>query len=179
MEIWMNNQEAAPAQGSLCLYENTMFICLTGEQDGFISHYNLRRTIPFHHFGELLWRLDEICGLLGTPERQETYRTLKKRRGIKHEPAFAGLPAEYGETVTTKDRLQEGSFAGSWEVRPRQVLQLYLVRRDHLSLQGGIRGKLTGGEWICFRSALELLHLLTDAEEMTAYDRRGKRNEYV
>ena len=45
-------------------------------------------------------------------------------------------------------------------LQAREVLAVYIKFRENSSIQGGIRGRLTGGKIVSFRSGLELMRML-------------------
>lgn len=62
-----------------------------------------------------------------------------------------------------EERRTEGRpYEGLSRLKPREFFHLSLIGKYHGSFQGSIRGRLTGGRYVYFQSALELMHLLSE-----------------
>lgn len=129
----------------------------TGEPCGYVIHRALKDPVPFANLGELILRIDGISRLTQAPPGTAgngEFRSLKA--GTKGAEAAAGRTAWL---FRTEERPEEEGWRQS---RGEKAVLLHLMAREHWSLQGRIRGAGTGGAYVYFRSALELMHLLSE-----------------
>lgn len=143
-------------------YDTSFLIGLQGRNEaglyGSIMHVNLQKPVPFSGAGELIFRIEEISRFLNLLERDREFRSLRGGTAAK---AF-GLPEEYCKPVPLHQIMEHGLSREFYKVASREKLYLQLIGRQHMSLQGRIKGRPTGGEYVYFRSALELMYLLSE-----------------
>ena len=129
-----------------------MLIRIFGRRDhepyGDIVHYDLKKPVPYQGSAELVLRIDAISRSLNLPASETTFRSMDKAR----DGTGNVLPEEYWQ--------EEG--AGPTP-RVRDTIYLQLIGRQHTSIQGRIWGRVTKKKYITFRSALELIYLLSGA----------------
>lgn len=140
-----------------------------GELYGDIVQYYLQEPVPFQNMKELVFRIDAIGRFL-KPDSGEKFHSLREenRRGGRKNHSEVQMP----------ERRWKGGAAGSPGRRDfsscfsmagvKAVLDLELIGRRNMSLQGRIWGKPTGRRRISFRSVLELMVLLSELQESGA-----------
>ena len=126
-----------PGQG---FSSKNMLICIQGwdgeEPYGIAVHPGCKKTVPFQGLAELCLAIDGIASFLEILQESAEECFPKGR---------LGLPL-YGKKV-------------------QEIFLLELFARQHKSLQGRFRGRLTGGKHIYFRSALELMAFMKEIAE--------------
>lgn len=142
---------------------NTMLVRVwgkdRGEPCGEIIHLSLSGPVPYKSLGELIFRIDEIARFLGLWDKGPDFRTWNCRKGEKER-----FPEEYGRPVSGDGNLEGLPYDLPRESLPRedsQVVCLELIGRQHMSLQGRLRGSRAGEKGVFFRSALELMYLFS------------------
>lgn len=155
-EWGMEFQGLRPTQGIL-----VMLIRIRGtdggEPYGDLIQYSLQEPMPFRNTKELVFRIAEVGRLL-RPEEGEEFRTLRGGRGREHPGKRRGLSGR-SMFETEEDIYLRFPSAGV-----KEQLCLKLVGRHNMSLQGRIRGRLTKGRPVSFRSAMELMAMLSELE---------------
>lgn len=147
---------------------------------GSVAHTGLPEPVPYGNIRELLLALDAIGRRLGLSSPEGGLRTLGGGTG-----GGRGGPRPERKRDMEEEREQEGGdrdgesrflrqlYAG----RPREFFQLRLTGMHNSSLQGSLRGRLTGGRYVYFRSALELMSMLSAVRLPGPEDRLTMRNE--
>lgn len=100
-------------------------------------HGVIRNMLPdgertFRNLGELVLELDELC------------QELEYRK----------------ESINAAAISEEALYAGP-VICADDILSVVVERRDCKTMQGRVRGKITGGRSVCFSSALALIRLLS------------------
>lgn len=113
----------------------SMLVCIQGwergEPFGVIAHPECKETVPFKSLAELCLGIEQMAGSLETLQ------------------------------IRAECHFPEGRYRQQLHGRKMQeIIILELFAKQHKSLQGRIRGRLTGGRYVYFRSALELLAFL-------------------
>lgn len=143
---------------------STMMICMQGSRDGepygeLYSCY-LKEPVLFSGAGDMVLKLDEMCNWLGAPQRTTDPRFLNAQMERRYRRDSSAHPE------ATRDNLiysiDEIPFQHA--LRAREVLVVYIKYRQYSSIQGSIRGRLTKGEIVSFRSALELMRMVRMVE---------------
>lgn len=111
------------------------------EPYGEIVSYCLDDSEAFQNTGELVLRMEDICNRLDR---------LEDDMGI----------------LLDRSRQMPGSRA----VRAKALLAVDVEHRYHSSLQGKIRGSLTGWKYVGFRSGMELMHIFRSSVQMQGDD---------
>lgn len=104
-----------------------------GKPYGVVAGRYLEKPVEFDGAGQLVLFLDEIC-----------------RNQEEHER----MPFDGSMLVELEKR------SCTALCRAKEVLQISVTGCEHNNIQGRIKGRLTDGECIFFRSALELMRLL-------------------
>ena len=159
-----------------------MLIRIFGTKDhepyGDIVHYHLKKPVPYQGAAELVLRIDAISRSLNLPPSGTAFRSVRKPR----DETGNVLPEEYWreEAAGTADMEARRKTpdqsptpaadpaAGfgtdtSPPPRVRDTIYLQLIGRQHTSIQGRIWGRATRKKYVTFRSALELIYLLSEA----------------
>ena len=143
------------------VFYNQMMIVLSGveagEPYGEIVHWYLETPVPYHGLAELIFRLEGIARLLQVPGEDSDFRSLHGRTETKGQI----LPEEYCRTVSSLRRTTDNFGRKLYRRGKRDMVCVELIGRKHMSLQGKIRIRQKAGE-VCFRSALELMVLLSE-----------------
>ena len=149
----MEPSAKAPSQSP-----TAMLIRIFGRKDqelyGDIVHYGLKKPVPDRGAAELVLRIDAISRSLGYSSAESPGTSENRFHSVRRIRGGTGniLPEEYW-------REEE---AGP-PPRVRDTIYLQLIGIQHTSIQGRICGKVTKKKYITFRSALELIYLLSEA----------------
>lgn len=152
-----------------------MLIRIFGKKDrepyGDIVHYDLKKPVPYQGAAELVLRIDAISRSLDPSGSGSAFRSVKKTG----DESVNLLPDEYRakEVTERKPMAHEPPDQGSAHREPaekespppkiRDTIYLQLIGRQHTSIQGRIWGRATRKRYVSFRSALELIYLLSEA----------------
>ncbi len=138
-------------------YSKTMMIRVLGadqgEPYGEIVHWNLAKPVPYQSLSELVFCMDGIAEFLGFSE--SSFPCCQKNAGLGS--GDNRLPDEYRKAISTEQREREGFCREQHLRRGVEIVCVELLGRCHGSLQGRIRGSLTGQKYVYFRSAWELV----------------------
>lgn len=160
------------------------------EPYGDIVHYHLKKPVPYQGAAELVLRIDAISRSLNLPASDTAFRSVRRPRdktgnvlpeeywqeetggpGQEDIQSRGDAPEELpaGETIQRKQTsggklpaAVSGADTGP-PPRVRDTIYLQVIGRQHTSIQGRIWGKVTKKKYITFRSALELIYLLSEA----------------
>ena len=140
-------------------YAATMLICVSGEENGVISgelwSFYFENPRPFRGLDQLLFVMEDLMDEAGQPEawcKMRSWDGASEGHGrgrIKAEPPKSRKKRTPARNHTELDRIQ-GKLC---------TIPIRVYCRQNASMQGTIQ---LGKETQCFRSALELLHLLSD-----------------
>lgn len=137
---------------------------------GSVAHEALQAPVPYGNIRELLLILDAIGRELGLSPSQEGFRTLNGKED-------SGLGSAKPDWRTVDGEDEENRFWSQiYAQRPREFFQLRLMGMQNNSLQGSVRGRLTEGRYVYFRSALELMSMLSAVRFPQKEDRLMARN---
>lgn len=134
----------------------TILVCLDRDtSEGF--HGNLRSsqtegTIAFRDLGEMMLGLDAICD---TIEHIGTEPASGSIELPAIHPGISGIPKQ-----TSRQQELPAIHPGT-----SILFTIAIEHRDHGSLQGKVRGGLTGGRYLAFQSALDLMRILKSLTE--------------
>lgn len=145
-------------------YSNMMLVRISGTEEegqepyGEIVHMNLLKPVPYRGLAELGFRINEIARFLKLQGEAPPYRSLdhddKKGTGT--------LPEEYSKVIPCGQRARYGFCPGMHRKRAQEVVRVEVLGMQNMSLQGRIRCRSTGEREVYFRSALELMYLLSE-----------------
>lgn len=125
----------------------SMMIVIQGRREkdpyGKIVNFYLEDPENFRNAGELVMKMDEICGRL-------------ECEGCRKEAQWDGEADERIRKTLDAGRRGENSRAGA----AGELLIVEIEHRNHASLQGRVRGKLTGWKYVSFKSGLELMRMV-------------------
>jgi len=124
---------------------------------GHILHGSLKAPVPYQGTCDLVLKLDAVSRRFGPAGPAWEYRFL--RDGLAGKEGL--LPAECREEVPEDRRMKSGWGSEFYHLGTKETLYLQIAGRQNYTLQGRIRGKLTGGNYVCFRSGMELMQLLS------------------
>lgn len=113
-----------------------------GELYGGIACSHLPEPVPFGNIRELILQIDRLGRQMTTLSREGRFHNQE-------------------EDLIQKDSEER---AKTYTFKPRDFFHLNLIGMEHDSLQGWIRGQVTKGKHVCFRSALELMAMLSSIE---------------
>ena len=139
---------------------STMLVCIQGTEEGEVcgeiySCY-LKEPIWFSGVGDMVLKLDEMCNWVGAPYPTTDYRFLNREMERQYREDSAHHPqVSRDNLVYSIDRIP---FQHA--LKAREVLVVYIKYRQNSSLQGSVRGRITKGEVVSFRSALELMRMV-------------------
>lgn len=139
---------------------STMLVCIQGTREGepWGEIYNcyLREPVLFNGAGDMVLKLDEMCNWVGAPYPTTDYRFLNREMERQYREDSARHPqVSRDNLVYSVDRIP---FPHA--LKAREVLVVYIKYRQNSSLQGSVRGRITKGEVVSFRSALELMRMV-------------------
>lgn len=139
---------------------STMMVCIQGTKEGEpygeICNCYLREPVPYNGAGDMILKLDEMCNWEGAPHPTTDYRFLNREMEKQYREASAHHPqASKDNLVYSIDHIP---FQHA--LKAREVLVVYIKYRQNSSMQGSVRGRVTKGEVVSFRSALELMRMV-------------------
>ena len=139
---------------------STMMVCIhdirEGGPQGEIYNCYLRDPVLFEGAGDMVLKLDQICDWIGSPKRTAYPRFLSEEMEARYRAAEQDAPEiEERSMIYGLDRIP---FQPA--LRAREVLIVYVKYRQNASIQGSVRGRLTRGKVINFRSGLELMRMM-------------------
>lgn len=132
-----------------------------GRISGHIVQYNLARPVPFDNPGELVLRIEEICRYLegGDQPRAGTAAAGFRTMDGKCRKKIYLLPEKYRQL---RDLSAGQKLPGN--ILTRETFYLEVIGRQHMSLQGRLKGRRTRSQYVYFRSALELMAMICQLE---------------
>lgn len=117
-----------------------MLIRISGKRDqticGEILYASLKEPVAFTGIGQMIIRMEEICDLEGLAPSDRKPEFLNERM-------LSSLDEK---------ELQNG--------KSKVLFVADICSRGNYSMQGTVRGPLTGGKYVRFRSALELMRMI-------------------
>ena len=139
---------------------STVLVCIQGEMDdriyGEIYSYHLNGPVMFMDIGDLILKIDEICSWLGAPLRTSTPRFMNREMERRYRRSRKKMPE-----ITTERLLDLNMRIPYTQLdKVKEVLVVYVKYRQDFSMQGSVKGRLTEGKTINFRSALELMRMM-------------------
>ena len=139
---------------------STAMICIqgSGEEGPYGELYScyLKDAVRFSGVGDMVLKLDEICNWVGAPQRTTDPRFLNIEMERKYREASSEHPEVNRDNLVYN--VNEIPFEGA--LKAREVLVVYVKYRQYSSMQGSIRGRLTKGEVVSFRSGMELMRMM-------------------
>ncbi|MCI9282398.1 MAG: hypothetical protein HFG56_03805 [Lachnospiraceae bacterium] len=141
------------------IFDNTMLIHMAGsgkEPHGEIIHCDLQKPVPYKGLAELIFRMEEIASFLQISGEAQAFRS------ISGELEVQTLPEEYCRTISMRGRTRSGFCQERYLKRIKDIIRVELIGRKYVSFQGRLQSRETEGEYIYFRSALELMYLLSE-----------------
>lgn len=160
-----------------------LLVCIEGtergEPQGFLYHCRWKRLVPFCGIGELIFRAEAMDRLLRESGSLTGDGSLSGNSSLKKEQvkAWQSLPQEYREIRRPARETREEFSLRFRDIRVKELLTLYISGRQNASLQGWIRGRRTDGRPAGFRSAMELMELLSGAGAGGKVKASGKEAE--
>ena len=138
-----------------------MLVFLQGQDEhglyGLIGNGYLAEKIPFHGVGDLLLKLDRICDWIGTPHRVVDPRIFDNKMMQDLEEQQAQHPEVSKKNLYVNMNMDAYVEA----VQAKEIIVVCIEFRQNASLQGRVTGKITGEQGVSFRSALELMRMLS------------------
>ena len=145
-------------------WAGTMIVCFSGAKDGVpagkLWSFYFEQPRPFRGLDGLLFAMDAVMDEAGKPSpwcERRSLLTKPKRRGAAGRQPYVPPPQP------------QDPFYGPDALAGRRgrlcTAAVRVYQRQNASMQGELR--VPGHESICFRSALELLHLLREALELS------------
>ena len=147
-----------------------MLACINGHENnepyGVIANYHLSHPVSFRGIHGLILALDEVCEMVGTPmatteprfllnEREQQYRALKGK-----------------QKILTKEDVAAKMFP--CVTAAKAVILVHVLFRQNSSMQGRLQCSYTGARYIAFRSALELMRMLDEANTYMCRNQKNK-----
>lgn len=141
---------------------------------GKIWHTALGTPIEFAGAGQMVLRMEEICEregrlsakeaprFLNEPMERRYRERLERLGGQRGYRANADINANIDSNIESNIESDTASFLE--KEFPKEKAKVLLVAdirsRENCSMQGTVRGPLTGGKYVYFRSALELMRMI-------------------
>lgn len=123
---------------------------------GNIWHASMEKPAAFTGTGQLILRIEELCDREGLVPSEEEPRFLNEQMRRKYQEerkVHPPCPAASDLLSVLNNREWQGGKA-------KTMLVADIWSRSHYSIQGTVRGPLTGGRYVGFRSALELMRMI-------------------
>ena len=139
---------------------STMMVCIHGAKEGepygeIYSCY-LKEPVQFNGAGDMALKLYEICDWVGAPQSTTDPRCLNTEMEKQYREASSHHPQVSRDNLVYS--IDQIPFQHA--IQARHVLVVYVKYRQNSSIQGSVRGKVTKGEIVNFRSALELMRMI-------------------
>lgn len=139
---------------------STMMVCIHGIRKGgpWGEIYNcyLQDPVLFEGAGDMVLKLDQMCEWIGSPKRTAYPRFLNGEMEERYRLSELDSPEVLDQSMIYG--LDSIPFEPA--LRAREVLVVYVKYRQNASIQGSIRGRLTRGNVVNFRSGLELMRMM-------------------
>lgn len=162
----------APTQGGSQV--SVFLICIRNKQGdlrGTILNYYVEEPVEFVGILDLGLKLDRLCSKLHRPMATTEPRFLS--HSMKQ--AYENREAMEWKISGTDGSLQKNKEKWmSLGASAYEILAIEIHQRQFSSMQGRIRGKCSGGIFVSFRSALELMRMLHEYERMRNEKQKGK-----
>lgn len=129
--------------------------CQTQGVYGDIYNHNFKENIPFNGIGDMALKIDLICSWLNTPQVTTEPRFLSREMGKRYRESYSNSPEQ------NRQADNKGHIDYERVINFKELLVICVKYRQNASLQGSVRGKLTKGITVHFRSALELMRMLS------------------
>lgn len=160
---------------------SVFLICIKnkqGELSGNIINFYLKEPVEFTGILDLVLKIDILCARLHRPMATTEPRFLNaymKGAYVKRELDREHTPLKYCTKIQNMNRFMAlGTSA-------YETLVIEIHQRQFSSMQGRIKGKCSKGNYISFRSALELMRMLREYEctrgVQTGNKKRGRISE--
>lgn len=143
---------------------SVFLICIKnkqGELSGNIINFYLKEPVEFTGILDLVLKIDILCARLHRPMATTEPRFLNaymKEAYVKRELDREHTPLKYCTEIQNMDRFMALGISAS------ETLVIEIHQRQFSSMQGRIKGKCSEGNYISFRSALELMRMLREYE---------------
>ena len=149
-----------------------------GELSGDIVNFYLKEPVEFTGILDLVLKIDILCARLHRPMATTEPRFLNaymKEAYVKRELDREHTPLKYCTKIQNMNRFMAlGTSA-------YETLVIEIHQRQFSSMQGRIKGECSKGNYISFRSALELMRMLREYEctrgVQTGNKKRGRISE--
>ena len=129
---------------------------------GDIYNHNFKENIPFNGIGDMVLKIDQICNWLNTPSATTEPRFFSREMEKQYRESYSDPPEE---NVNTDSEASGGDIDYERVANAKELLVIWVKYRQNASLQGSVRGKLTKGITVHFRSALELMRMISMVEK--------------
>ena len=127
--------------------EAILLLCIHGVSVhgvyGDIYNHHFKENIPFDGIGDMVLKIDQMCNWLNIPRATTEQRFLSRE-----------MEKQYREF-----------YSESFEQKVKSDSEIWVKYRQNASLQGSVRGTLTKGITVHFRSALELMRMISMVEK--------------
>lgn len=152
-----------------------MLACINGYEEnmpyGIIVNYHLSCPVSFRGIHGLILALDEVCEMVGAPMATTEPRFLQKERERQYK-ALRGNQQKRSGKVLVKEDIADKLFP--YVTSAREVILVHVLFRQNASMQGRFQCNYTGTHYIAFRSALELMRMLEEANTYMCQKRKHK-----
>lgn len=153
-----------------------MLACINGYENnmpyGIIVNYHLPCPVSFRGIHGLIMALDEVCEMVGAPMATTEPRFLQEERERKYRALKESRQTKSGN-VLAKEEMAAKVFP--YVTAAREVIQVHVLFRQNSSMQGRLRCSCTGTRYIAFRSALELMRMLEEANTYMCQNQKNRK----
>ena len=152
-----------------------MLVCINGHENnmpyGIIVNYHLPCPVSFRGIHGLILALDEVCEMVGAPMATTEPRVLQKEREQQYR-ALKGKQKKEPGKILTKEDVAAKMFP--CVTAAKAVILVHVLFRQNSSMQGRLQCSYTGARYIAFRSALELMRMLDEANTYMCRNQKNK-----
>lgn len=149
-----------PEAGTVFSKTNLILVCIHGSGNrgiyGKIVNFYLKEPVAFAGSADLILKMDLICDQLeetGVETDKPFLNCEMKQRFRRKHCGCLNVSAEYLLN-------RQSGLTYPEAMQAKELLTVSIDFRRNFSMQGRVRGRLTEGRYVCFRSALELLRML-------------------
>lgn len=152
-----------------------MLVCINGHEDnlpyGIIVNYHLFHPVSFRGIHGLILALDEVCEMVGAPMATTEPRFLQKKRAQQYRE-LRGTQKETPGKILDKKEVAGKVFPYISDAK--EVILVHVLFRQNSSMQGRLQCSYAGKHYIAFRSALELMRMLEEANSYMCEELKEK-----
>ena len=145
--------------------EAILLLCIHGVSVhgvyGDIYNHHFKENIPFDGIGDMVLKIDQMCNWLNIPRATTEQRFLSREMEKQYREFYS---ESFEQKVKSDSEISRGGIDYERVANAKELLVIWVKYRQNASLQGSVRGTLTKGITVHFRSALLLMRMISMEE---------------